>query len=114
LNVPVTELYYITGGGAPISLQSRKWSQKHGGFSRLLTPEWRHWSQILVVITTGQPRSSDSDDNFTPLDFGKAWNSAESLYKKTHQEKMPSFAWLHDATILYQENTLLFTGKMYY
>ena len=28
--------------------------QKHGGFSRLLTPEWRHWSQILMVITTEQ------------------------------------------------------------
>jgi hypothetical protein len=94
LNVPVTELYYITGGGAPISLQSSKWSQKHGGFSRLLTPEWRHWSQILVVITTGQPRSSDSDDNFTPVVFEKAWNSAESLYKKCrvlHGFMMPQF-----------------------
>ena len=27
-----TELYYITGGGAPISLQSNKCRQKHGGF----------------------------------------------------------------------------------
>jgi hypothetical protein len=35
----VTDLYYITGGGAPISLQSNKCRQKHGGFSRLLTPE---------------------------------------------------------------------------
>jgi hypothetical protein len=52
--VVITELYYITGGGAPISLQSTKCRQKHGGFSHLLTPEWRHWSQILVVITTEQ------------------------------------------------------------
>jgi hypothetical protein len=30
----------------------------------------------------------------------KAWNSAESLYKKTHQEKMPSFcmaSWCHNS-----------------
>jgi hypothetical protein len=76
--------------------------QKHGGFSRLLTPEWRHWSQILVVITTDQPRSSAFDDNFTPLVFAqKSWNSAESLYKK-HQEKMQSFcmaSWCHNYLI---------------
>jgi hypothetical protein len=34
-----TELYYITGGGAPTSLQSKKCCQKHGEFSRLLMPE---------------------------------------------------------------------------
>jgi hypothetical protein len=39
IRVQTTELYYITGGGAPISLQSNKCRQKHGGFSRLLTPE---------------------------------------------------------------------------
>ena len=30
--------YNITGGGAPISRQSKKCRQKHGGFSCLLTP----------------------------------------------------------------------------
>jgi hypothetical protein len=30
--------YNITGGGAPISRQSKKCRQKHGGFSFLLTP----------------------------------------------------------------------------
>ena len=38
LSIPTTELYYITGGGAPISRQSKKYRQKHGGFSRLLMP----------------------------------------------------------------------------
>jgi hypothetical protein len=36
------------------------------------------------------------------------------VYIKKQIKKMPSVAWLHDATILYQEETLLFTGKMYY
>jgi hypothetical protein len=29
--------YNISGGSAPISLQSSKWSQKHGGFPRIFT-----------------------------------------------------------------------------
>jgi hypothetical protein len=39
IQVSTTELYYITGGGAPISLQSSKCHKKHGGFRPLLTPE---------------------------------------------------------------------------
>jgi hypothetical protein len=39
--------YNITGGGAPISRQSKKCRQKHGGFSRLLTPSGNRWEICL-------------------------------------------------------------------
>jgi hypothetical protein len=64
-----------------------------------------------VIITTGQPRSSASDDNFTPLVFEKSM--LKVYIKKRIKKKCRVFAWLHDATIFYQEETLLFTGKMY-
>ena len=47
--------------------QSTKWSKKHGGFWRLLTPFPWQPLRNSHAITTDQPQSWNSDNVFTPV-----------------------------------------------
>ena len=105
--------YTITGGAALL----KSCRQKHGGFRPLLTPDPRHWSEILLRITTGQLRSCAANDVFAPLVFGKIVRlSVFCLDPRPF--KMPSFALLkmvpRTATVLFEEEISFFTGKMHF
>ena len=59
----------ITGGGAPISRQSKKCRQKHGGFSCFLTPIGSSGSWQLPLTNRDPTLEIKS---FTPLVFAKS------------------------------------------
>jgi hypothetical protein len=59
----------------------KKWRQKHGGFSRLLTPEWRHWSHFEPATTFTSPWFSQKYFSFLFWSLPRCLPSLRHLLK---------------------------------
>ena len=103
-------IYNITGGSARHQkVKPKTWRIFTFADARMtplvLNPRGNyHWPTAILGFRR----------QFHPPGFWKKPETLLKVYIKKHiKKKCRVFAWLHDVTILYQEETLLFTGKMY-